>query len=82
MDPNTFIFIFSIFIFSIGIIMFVFMSREFSRMSEKKFPGGKEGGPRAELFHAMYEMLSAEERKSQPTSSSNVEPQESSEKSV
>ncbi|MEL7340352.1 MAG: hypothetical protein AAGM67_07700 [Bacteroidota bacterium] len=58
MEINTLIFGFSIFVMITGIIMFILMSRQFKKMSNKKFQGGKEGGPRAYLFHKLDEFFS------------------------
>lgn len=61
MDTNTFILSFSIFIFSTGIIMFVFMSKQFTQQAAEKAQNQKEGGPRAYLFHKLDEFFSEAE---------------------
>ena len=61
MEANTFIFGFSILIFSLGTIMFILMAREYTKMAEKDFIPSKETGPRAVLFNKLFKFFSEEQ---------------------
>lgn len=62
MEINIYILGFSLFIFFLGILTFVLISQEMKNASFKNFGESEsEGGPRAKLFDAMYELFSDED---------------------
>jgi hypothetical protein len=73
MDANTFILGFSLVIFLAGVVAFVLISREFTKMSETHFEGGEEGGPRAALFDKLYAFFSETEGSSPEEKASRKE---------
>lgn len=62
MEINTYLFVFSLIIISLGVISFIAISQEMKDETDKKvYTGEEEGGPRAKLFDAMYELFSDED---------------------